>query len=212
MHEPTRPQWDPPSRYGWPGAVQSIGGTAAPLLAGFSMTVMASVINSGEHYRWPGQTLLLLAAAVVLFIACMESAVWARDFSAHPSEITPWWLDFDDLERQRKVTGEQHRFKQIHDLWANRARWTYSGALLLLLLGLASALTPARTSPAPSWRWAAAGLVLAASLYEAVWIAVALTPGVILSAAPRPLRVLTQWIAPGTVPRHIDDRNRHSVG
>lgn len=177
------------------------------------MSVMASIINSGEHYRWPGQTLLLLAAAVVLFVACVQNTFWARHYSAHPSEITPWWLDFEDPERKKTVIDEQHGLRRIHDLWGKRARWTYSSALLLLLLGLASALAPARTSPAPSLRWAASGLVLAASLYEVVWIAVALPPDRILAAAPRPLRVLSQWVAPRTaepVPRHTD-RNRHSI-
>lgn len=208
------PQWDPPAPYGEPAAIQSVGGTAAPLLAGFSISITMSVINSSEHYRWPGETSLLLAAAAVLFITCVQSAFWARHYSAQPSEISPWWLDFEDPERKEKVVREQHRFKRIHDQWAKRVRWTYSGALLLLLLGLASALAPRSTSPAPSLRWAATGVVLAASLYEVVWITMALTPIEIRFVRSRLLRTLSRWIAPGTdtgpVPQPTD-QNRHSV-
>ena len=64
--------WAVPAPSGAPAAVQSLSGVAAPLLAGFSVTMAMLVLQGSERLRYPEATLMLSALAVILMLTCLQ--------------------------------------------------------------------------------------------------------------------------------------------
>lgn len=133
-----------PSPYGEPAAVDSLGGIAAPLLAGFSLALIGLVAQAPQSSRWPDLALLLLAGTTVVMLASVQFAFRARRFAVTPAEAAGWHPDFpDDPERQERVYAEIRAHRRAHRVWSQRARLAYNTGVCLLLLGLATTLLPA---------------------------------------------------------------------
>jgi hypothetical protein len=49
-----------------------MGTVVAPLLAGFSITLLGLVVVNGRYLRWPDLALLLLAGASVLLLSVVQ--------------------------------------------------------------------------------------------------------------------------------------------
>lgn len=82
-----RPTWKHPRPYGTPAATESASTIAAPLLAGFSITLIAQVIDSRDSVRWPDVVFILLAGASVAMLAAVQSGFWARQYYVRPEEL-----------------------------------------------------------------------------------------------------------------------------
>jgi hypothetical protein len=171
--EPSRkPYWKTPDLYGQAEALNSMGTIAAPLLAGFSLAAMVQTFTiTTSEARWPDAGLLLFMLAAVLFVATVQAMFWARGYQTNPKEIQDWWPDATDPQRLNQLRREQKRHVAGFRMWSNRARVTYSAALLCLLAALTLlAVPPESHGQAPFLRWLAVAIGVAAFLGEAVWI------------------------------------------
>jgi hypothetical protein len=146
-----------------------MGSVAAPLLAGFSLTLTLLVLQADKgDFRWPDATVLVLVAAAVAFIMVIQFSFWARQYVVTPSELKDWWPDFEtNDERARAVFSEQRGHALLHKRWAARARVGYNVSVGLLLSGLALALIP--EGPVSLGRVGGIVIIGAGLIYEVVW-------------------------------------------
>jgi hypothetical protein len=145
---------------------------AAPLLAGFSLTLAAlSLQLPSTALRWPDELLLLLIGAALAFMTSVQAAFWARSYFVTRVEAEAWWSDGYLPSRQAAIQAERCRERRSYNIWANRCRRTYAAGILLLLGGMALLLV----TPEPFWDLPVARLlaVLAIGLtltLEIVWL------------------------------------------
>jgi hypothetical protein len=185
----------PQGHLGGPDAIQTGGTIAAPLLAGFSFTLMALVITNGGYLRWPHTALLFLLLAGLTLVGAVQCAFWARQYCVTPDLVRSWWPNLDDIgegwtkEDQAGVYREQQEAMEAYERWASATRLLYNGGILLLLSGIAAALVPGKNSPLRG-DGAAVAVAVAGGAIEAIWIvvSVATLAGVgTTSGAPRKL-------------------------
>jgi hypothetical protein len=112
---------------------------AAPMLAGFTVTLIGVVAQADDRFRYPELSLLLLTLAAAALITCVQAGFWFQRPVPHTS-----------VRRWRSV-----------------ARLSYDGGIVMLFAALSTVLTPMDTSQLV--RWVAAGVALAAALAEIVW-------------------------------------------
>jgi hypothetical protein len=169
---PHGPYWKTPDLYGEAEALNSMGTIAAPLLAGFSLAAMAQTVTiTTSEARWPDAALLLFMLAAVLFVAAVQAMFWARGYQTTPQEIRDWWPDAADAQRLTQLRREQKHHAAGFRMWSNRARVTYSAALLFLLAALTTLATPPEHyAHTQSWRWLAVAVGAAAFVAEVIWI------------------------------------------
>lgn len=134
-----------------------MSGVAAPLLAGFSVTLMTVVAADTAKFRWPGPAILLLVAEAMLFILAVQSGFWARQYLASPADVLAW--SDDDLDRAAAQAHERRGYAGFA-AWARRSSTFYSLGLLTLMLGLACIVIPAAGTALDPWRWATLLVVL----------------------------------------------------
>ncbi len=165
------PYWETPDLYGEAEALNSMGTIAAPLLAGFSLAAMAQTLTiKTSEARWPDAALLLFMLAAVLFVTAVQAMFWARGYQASPAEIKAWWPDVTDPQRLKRLQREQKRHAAGFRMWSNRARVTYSAALLSLLAALTIlAVPPDSYGQAAVLRWLAVAVGAAAFIAESIW-------------------------------------------
>ncbi len=158
----------PPSPYGVPAAIEMMGSVAAPLLAGFSLTLLILIITNPDAFRWPGPVLVALAFAAVTLISVVQFTFWARSCTVTPDELKSWWPDLETEERRVVVRGEQLAHERARRTWSRRARWSYRLGIITLLLGMAIALIP--PGHVTTARWIASSVVLLGLLFEVLWV------------------------------------------
>src|SRR6266550_3941131 len=124
------PTWMPPSPYGSPAAIDSMGSVAAPLLAGFSMTLLILVITSPGSFRWPGPVLVAFSVSAVALVSVVQFTFWARSYTVTPDELKSWWPDVETEERRSVVRGEQLAHEQARRIWSTRARRFYRAGII----------------------------------------------------------------------------------
>jgi len=169
---PGGPYWETPELYGEAEALNSMGTIAAPLLAGFSLAAMVQTLTiTTSETRWPDAAFLLFMLAAVLFVTTVQAMFWARGYQTSPSEIKGWWPDSTDPKRLEKLQHEQKQHAAGLRMWSNRARVTYSAALLSLLAALTMlAIPPSSHSHTSLARWLAVAVGAAAFIAEIIWI------------------------------------------
>jgi hypothetical protein len=148
------PAWVAPARYGYAEALQSAGLVVAPLLAGFTITLLGLLVNtSSTGIRHRDLALLILIAAIGALLAAIQFAYEARQFAVTPTEIQAWWPGLSDVEDAGEVDtwwdlrAEQHAHHNMYLLWAKRFRASYHLGIMLLLLGLVVILIPPTPGP-----------------------------------------------------------------
>ena len=114
------PTWEVPNPYGDVAAIKSMGGIAAPLLAGFSITLAALILSAPQHFRWTSVTLTLLTGAAVALIGALQFTFRALQFAVSPSEIEQWWTDASEAPRREALQREQREHFRTYNTWANR--------------------------------------------------------------------------------------------
>jgi len=62
----TPPKWRKPAPLSYGHAIDSVGTVGSSLLAGFSLASVIVVSGEAHAFRWPGATVLALAAAAVV--------------------------------------------------------------------------------------------------------------------------------------------------
>ena len=189
---PHGPTWRRPSPYGAPDSVQASGTVAAPLLAGFTITLMGLVVDTSNNgIRHRDTALLVLMAAVAFLLAAIQCAYSARRYMVLPDELTSWWPAVNDPENRgrdsllRQLQDEQFAHRLLQTQWADRFRFTYHMGIVLMLAGLAVVLIPpSAANPGPGQaaqtvahadistiRWLAIVLAGGSAVAELIWIA-----------------------------------------
>jgi hypothetical protein len=183
--EPPSPfLWKLPQPYGRGAAVDAMAGIAAPLLAGFSLTLAGVIAASPEKFRWPGADLAVLVVPVVLLVACIQFGFHARAHLYSAADVRDWRPDF--IERhERALKLQQAADYEKWCQWERRSRFTYNAAIVVLAVGVAMVVAPRAGSAEPAWRWAAAAIALAAAVAEAMWIFFTTRPGIRAGRAAR---------------------------
>lgn len=162
--------WNPPAPYGSAAALEGMGAIAAPLLAGFSLTLTGLVIDKHDALRWPDATLLFLTLAAVLLLATVQCTFWARRHVVTPSEITQWWPDAHRSYRHDALRQQQWTHHAGFQRWSGRARRTYALGTLSLMVALTLVLVPNRSVVHLGvGRLAAIATAALAVLFEVLW-------------------------------------------
>ncbi|MEV4755885.1 hypothetical protein AB0J86_12335 [Micromonospora sp. NPDC049559] len=132
----------PPSPYGAFAAVDALGGTAAPLLAGFAVTLLALVLQIESALRWPDPVLVLLGLAFVLFLQVVQLNAQAKAYAVTPAQALEWYADADDPQRRAVVDWELRHHLACWQHLVARTRTRYNLGVLTLLVGAAVMLVP----------------------------------------------------------------------
>jgi len=152
--------------------VESVGGTAAPLLGGFALASVVVVSQSAGDFRLPGATLLTLTIAAAAFLIAVQFANMARrSFKAREDLPISDLLGPEGKDAVQKFTEDGYAKRRVAldkaTLWAQRARRTYHCGIFALLLGLALALVPKPgTGVQGILQWIAVGVAAVACAAE----------------------------------------------
>lgn len=173
-----------PSPFGYPAGIQAAGTLAAPILAGFTVTMISIILPSiGDptkppFTRWPELTLLLLIAAALCLLMAVQASVIARIWETTPTMYREWWPnDFSLGEPSRpshRVINHQRQALRNNYLWSKFMRvFCHLGIVALLATITVATVSPTRMSIS---RWAVTGLAALGALGEAAWIIVGNRP------------------------------------
>lgn len=159
--------WWRPVLVGHPAAMDSMSGVAAPLLAGFSITLIGVVAQAPTNFALPGLAMLTLAIAAVFFVICVQCGFWARQYLASPADLQAW--QFPSTSAQKVAQAE---FCRAYEAWRDRTSKSYKVAILILTLGLAFTLVPLGSEGVVNYvaRWLAVAIVAVAFVFEYCWI------------------------------------------
>jgi hypothetical protein len=157
--------------YGAATAVGSVGTVAAPLLSGFSFSLVGQLIGSSRPgVRWPDGTTLLLILAGLLFLAALHCALYAHQWEATPKGILDWWPNAEDNEDVRnKLYQQQQVLQELHELWATICVATFNLGIVCFFAAIAMFLIPPSGSAISVLRALSIFLISAAAVIEFVW-------------------------------------------
>jgi hypothetical protein len=166
------PKWRKPTPLGYANAIDSVGGVAAPLLAGFSLASVVVISDNAENFRWSGGAVLGFTIAAVALVGTVQCAFNARQYIWSGADVRAWWPDVkENSEREERLRAEQDWAFGRWQAWTAWTRRTYALGILALLTALAFALPPHHNlGIQDSLHWAASGIAFAASAGEACWI------------------------------------------
>jgi MFS family permease len=165
-----------PEPKGYPEAIQGLGSVAAPLLAGFSFTLVVYTLTATAAFRWPNAVLVLILGAALALITSVQCAMVARLFVVGPR------------------TGPGHG--AAHRLWARRTERLYNAGILLLLAGITVALVPPGPPGEMGARLAAIAVGLLGLAGAGLWMGAAHPPARWIAS-----RFLAEPAAEGSSPR-----------
>lgn len=165
-------KWRKPAPLGYATAIDSVGGVAAPLLAGFSLASVIVISEDARNFRWPGAAILGLTIAAVALVGTVQCAFNARQYIWSAADVRAWSPDLkDNSDLEKRLRVEQDWAFGRWQAWTEWTRRTYALGILALLTALAFALPPDHNAGIQGGlRWTASGLAFAASAGEACWI------------------------------------------
>jgi hypothetical protein len=152
-----------------------ISSAAAPLLAGFALTILLLVLpntTAGDETttftRWPEAVICLLTIAAVLLVNTVQAGAHARSHHVSTAVVTEWFGDKlmkpDAVANHvRQEIGEARR-------WVDITRRLYQAGILMLLLAIALLLVPPEDQPVNGWRVLSLSVAGAAALLESLWV------------------------------------------
>jgi hypothetical protein len=159
------------SFYGDGAATQFMSGIAAPLLAGAAVAVTGVVVQQPESLLLPGLTMLLLVAAASMLVGAVQFGFLARRYLSRPSEVAEWWPSLSEQARAERVRADLADDAPLLALWSDFARWSYGLGVVLLWVGVGSAVLPDGEDEQAVLRWVAAGLAWVVAAAELGWLA-----------------------------------------
>jgi hypothetical protein len=191
-----RVTWSPPGDLGAAAALDAATSVAAPLLAGFSVTLAAIVVSAGPgDVAQPGIALLAAVLATVSLVGCVQFGAWARQHHVTPEDYRTWFDDADDKTADARgyYVEELARQTRVYDIHAARARISYSGGIVLLLVALGTVVIPNGEANQEMLRWVACVVAYLAAAAEVAWGVLVHNGG---QRGPAWLRRLAAWWAP----------------
>ena len=166
------PKWRKPAPLGYANAIDSVGGVAAPLLAGFSLASVIVISDDAENFRWSGAAILGFTIAAVALIGTVQCGFNARQYIWSGADVAAWWPEMtENSEHEERLRAEQNWAFGRWQAWTAWTRRTYALGIFALLTALAFALPPHHdVGIQGSLRWTASGVAFAASAGMACWI------------------------------------------
>jgi hypothetical protein len=128
-------------KLGYSDAIDRVGTTAAPLLAGFALTLIGLTVASDSTVRWPEPTLALLVLAALLLIGAVQSAFNARSWYIPLAEFLTR-LEATPENKRTVITGTYAQGLTKHAFWLKATRYTYNFGIIFLLAGLVFVVLP----------------------------------------------------------------------
>jgi len=150
---------------------EMVGGIAAPLLAGFSLTTIAQLVIGQDQPWLASYAIVLFALSAALLLNTLQFSATALGYAATPSER----LDYNpevasDTDILRIVRKRQWEEMDLRTRYMKRARFCYNAGLFAFLGGLGLIIVPHRSWPWPAGRLIGVIVVGLALLIEALWI------------------------------------------
>ena len=165
-------RWASPGEFGQPAATDARTGVATPLLAGFSIALLAGICQSQASFRWPGPAIFLLVLAVGLFVISLQigfrsrSKLYSRDEALSWGQINDLPAEVDEALRadiqRRHMRAWRRAQRAVH--------FFYNTGIAVLGLALSLTAAPPPSSPEQMWRWSAFALGLMLTALESGWI------------------------------------------
>jgi hypothetical protein len=191
----------PPNPYGLFATADGLGGVAAPLLAGFAVTMVALVVQIADDVRWPDVSLVLLGAAAVLLLQVVQLSALARGYAVTPAQAREWYPDIErNPPRERVVNWELRHHMDCWHYVVRRARVRYNVAIILLLCGIAVLLVPKKTAELTPMRDLAIAVIGVGALIEVAAILADWSRKAPQGTGWRRLAGLLRWAAPSLPP------------
>jgi len=150
---------------------EMVGGIAAPLLAGFSLTTVAQLVVSNPRPWLAGYAIAVFAVAAAFLLNSLQFSATALAYAATPSER----LDYvPEASSNTEILGIIRR-RQWEELglrtrYIDRARFCYNSGLLAFLGGLGLIIVPHHSWPWPAGQLIGVIAVAISLLFEALWI------------------------------------------
>ncbi|MFF3563314.1 hypothetical protein ACFYXS_25025 [Streptomyces sp. NPDC002574] len=161
-----------PIPLGYGRAAKEAQSIAAPLLTAAALSLAGVVAGAdGAAFRWPGITLLVLVTTSVALVASIQLSYHARQYLYSRQDIDDWYQPeyrtdtpaYDLLcDWQLKDYRKWARFNR-------RGLACFNAGTILLGAGVALALLPPEIGRQAEWRWAAAAIVIAATIADMAW-------------------------------------------
>lgn len=166
--------WKKPSPAGYSAAMDVATTTAAPLLAGFSMTIIVLVSSRAAKLTYPGATLLCVTVGVTMFVASLQCGFTARQYLYSASDVSAW---MGENILKKKGNEDLLKDEQGEDFfewkrWIAKARIFYNIGILSLSASIVTIVLPADedTGTQGLYRSCAAIIATFAMLVELYWM------------------------------------------
>jgi hypothetical protein len=173
-----------PGPVGYSAALENIGTTAAPLLAGFAVTLIGLIVTKSQALAEPNLALVLLVAAALLLISAVQFAFSARRHYIPPGDFVAL-VQIAEHESLSEADMRSSYAESLieHVKLLSYVRLTYNAGILFLLGGVTVVLIPPGSLADVSvLRLIAAALVFVGAVVEAVFT---LKPALTEALSPR---------------------------
>jgi hypothetical protein len=174
------PIWKGPGEFGAPAAFATKTGVAAPLLAGFSITLIGVIGQAPSVFKWPAATMLLLVVDAALMIACIQFGFRGQLLLYSRNDVEQWLpLTQEPYDVQlNRISAMQRLDNLAWRSWYSRSRFAYNLGILFLGASICLALAPPNEyvlgtplTTTEHWlRWSASAAAALATLAEFGWI------------------------------------------
>lgn len=169
----------PAGPLGTPSAIGSLYAVAAPLLGGFSFTLVALMMDMAGNTAAPENisprfllpAIGVFAFAGIVFIGTVQAGMRAQQNFATPSEYRDWYGIETGETLRDQAYQEQQRRQSDFETWASWTRFLYNLGVVAFLSGV-TLLTVPVSFDTPS-RWLLVAVPMFGLLAELIWIGVA---------------------------------------
>jgi hypothetical protein len=157
--------------FGYSAALENVGTSAAPLLAGFAFALIGLTVDHTDALARPNLALLLLVAAVLALVYSVQAAFIARQFYIPPGDYVDLkTIAVEEGFAEDEIKGWYIAWLETHSTWLQRTRYSYNTGIVILLSGVAVTLVPKQgLSGSSDVRLAAVALIGFGAAVEAVW-------------------------------------------
>jgi hypothetical protein len=163
--------WNRRRPVNYPKQIEIAGGIAAPLLAGFSLTIVAQLVIGRDHPWLSDWATALFAMAAAFLVYAVQFSATALGYAATPSER----LDYSPEaafkpEILRMIRARQWEEMELRAKYTTRTKYCYNFGLLAFLGGLGLLLVPHHVWPWPWGRLIGVTIVSISLIIEIMWI------------------------------------------
>lgn len=148
MNEPiTTLVWKQRSPMGYTEAVRGFGTVAAPVLTGFSLAAVVTLLTSTQSPPYADWAVTSFSVAAVSLLLTIHFSLHAAQYGMPPGERLDWLPEARvDTVRLNHLRTIQARERRLEERFGNRARYAYTVGVTTFSAGLLVVLIPERWS------------------------------------------------------------------